>query len=154
MKATQSILAGLLASSAVAMPAHTIQPGQVLETKAEFAAQFNPAPVPRWTVQEARRACAQDDSLCTWRFLMDTHVAAKTDVTFVVHGPGASRNNGGAQNVGDFTFTSGYDAAGFTTFAAVDNKRGLIAFPAYSDADVANGRVAADRDYDVYYVRS
>ncbi|EFY88781.1 hypothetical protein J3459_013832 [Metarhizium acridum] len=155
MKATQTILAGLVAaSSAMAAPARAIQSGDVVRTKAAFQAQFSPAPVPKWTVEEVQRACAPDDGSCTWHLLIDTHVAGKTDVNFVVDGPGASRNNGGPQDFGDFTITSGYDPAGFTTFSAVDNKDGLIAFPAYSDAEVANGNVAAARDYDVYYLSS
>ncbi|OAQ59366.1 hypothetical protein VFPPC_10427 [Pochonia chlamydosporia 170] len=153
MKATQSILTTLLAaSSVIAAPARTIQSADILKTKADLQAQFDPAPVPKWTIEGTQRTCAEDDSSCTWHFLINTHVASKTDVNFIVNGPGASHNNGGPQNFGDFTVTSGYDPAGFTTFSAVDNKDGLIAFPAYNDAEIADGQIPADRDYDVYYL--
>lgn len=153
MKATQSILTMLLAASSVmAAPARTIQSADILKTKADLQAQFDPAPVPKWTIEGTQRTCAEDDSSCTWHFLINTHVASKTDVNFIVNGPGASHNNGGPQNFGDFTVTSGYDPAGFTTFSAVDNKDGLIAFPAYNDAEIADGQIPADRDYDVYYL--
>ncbi|OAA34206.1 hypothetical protein NOR_08607 [Metarhizium rileyi] len=155
MKAAQTILATLLAaSSVIAAPARIVQSADVVETQTEFQAQFNPAPVPKWTIEGVRRLCAGDDSSCTWHFRINTHVASKTDVNFVVNGPGASHNNGGPANFGDLTITSGYDHTGFTTFAAVDNKDGHIAFPAYNDAEIANGKVPADRAYDVYYVRS
>ncbi|KAK2606427.1 hypothetical protein QQS21_003120 [Conoideocrella luteorostrata] len=158
MKTTQTILATLLAASSVfAAPARTVQGADILKTKADVQAQFAPAPVPKWTIEGMQRSCASDDSSCTWNFRINTHVASETVVSYVVNGPGASRANGGPSNFGDFTVTSNWsgqfgDGQGFTTFSTVDNKDGLIAFPAYTDAEVQSGGVVADRDYDVYYL--
>ncbi|GAB0136928.1 hypothetical protein EsDP_00005213 [Epichloe bromicola] len=153
MKTTKTLIATLLAaSSAMAAPALSVQGADILKTQADVQSHFSPAPVPKWTIKGLHRECPPDSS-CTWTFRIDTHVGSATDVSFDVNGPQAV--NGGPAQFGDFTVTSSWSGQygadkGFTTFSTVDNKKNLIAFPSYTDAEVSNGAVVGDRDYLVY----
>ncbi|GAO19333.1 uncharacterized protein UV8b_05233 [Ustilaginoidea virens] len=150
----------LLASAAAAAPSRVLQPAEIPQSLAQIEAQFNPAPVPKWTVESLKRTCAADDSSCTWHFFIDNHVASKaTEITYVVEGPGASRAKSGPSEFGNYTITSSWSDQfgadkGFTALSAIDRKAGLISFPAYRDVDVKEGKVVADKDFDVYYLDS
>lgn len=151
---TQTIFTTLLAAaSAVAAPATALTGNSLMVAYTNQATMFPPANVPDWTIENLKRVCASDDSSCTWDFQINTHVASRTIVKFVVKGPHASQNKaGGPANFGDFTITSGWNPQGFTVLSAVDNKDRLIAFPGYSDAEVQGGKTVANKNFKVYHL--
>ncbi|KAJ5090325.1 hypothetical protein N7532_009009 [Penicillium argentinense] len=124
MYATQTILATLLAASAV------------------LAAPTLSASVTRssdWSIQGLARECTEDNSSCTWTFgIFDG--SETTDCTYIVNGPDAS---GGPTQCGAYTVTSNYvgDAdPAWTQMSVV--KDGLIIYPSYTDDVLANPPVA------------
>ncbi|KAJ6441452.1 protein family CysZ [Purpureocillium lavendulum] len=145
MQLTQTIVTALLAaSSALASPT----PATTKSMKAATA---------DWTIEKMQRKCAGDDSSCTWTFGINPHDGkATTQCKYVVSGPHASRANpGGPGNCGDYTITSGWsgqfgEGNGFTTLSVVDNKKRQIAWPAYRDVQVQEGKVVdPDQSYPV-----
>lgn len=152
MKITKTLIATLLAaSSTMAAPARSVQGADILNTQVDM--QDSSAPVASWIIEGLHRNCPSDSS-CTWTFSINTQVvgSSPTDVSFVVNGP---RANGDPKQFGNFIVTSGWsnqygNDKGFTTLSTVDTTNNLIAFPSYTDAEVSNGVVVADRAYDVY----
>ena len=133
MQITQVLLSTLLAASAVvAAPAET--------SKSMMAAS------PQWTIRDLKRVCNKDDTSCTWNFGIQVGTAATKSCTYVVKGKTASEANGGPSNCGDYTITSGWSGQfgagkGFTTLSVVNNKSKLIVYPAYTDAELAGGKI-------------
>ena len=113
------------------------------------------ANVPQWTIEGMKRTCTKDNSHCTWSFNINTHVAGAkpTDCKHEVAGPHVKASP--ASHCGDYTVTSGWSdqfgpGNGFTTLAVVDNKKKLIAWPAYRDQQVEGGKVVKpDQSYAV-----
>lgn len=144
MQLTQTIIAVLAAaSSVVAAP-----------TPAEKSMMTQG--IPQWTIEGVKRVCNQQDTQCNWTFKINPKIYSKTPVNFVTKSSGstpASRNNGAAQNFGDYTITSGWSGQfgpgnGFTTLAVVDNKNRRITWPAYTDKQVQGGNVVSpDQSY-------
>ncbi|KAG6053932.1 hypothetical protein E4U17_004229 [Claviceps sp. LM77 group G4] len=144
MHFTQTIFAALLAAtSALAAPAAV--------EKSMMATD-----IPDWTFEGVKRNCDSADNQCVVEFQINPKRFSRTYVRFITNrngGTGASQSNGAAQNFGDYTVTSGWSGQfgpnnGFTTFAVVDNKDRLIAYPSYTDAQFANGRVVSpDQSY-------
>ncbi|KAK2616218.1 hypothetical protein QQS21_000850 [Conoideocrella luteorostrata] len=144
MHFTQTIVAALFAAtSVVAAP-----------TPAEKSMMA--ADIPQWTIEGLKRSCNADQ--CNWTFQINPKIFSRTPVNFVVKRSGntpPTQNNGGAQNFGDYTITSGWSGQfgpdnGFTTFAVVDNKNRRIAYPSYTDREVKDGNVVnPDRSYGV-----
>ena len=106
----------------------------------------------QWTVEGMTRNC-DGNGTCTWAFAIDTHQAPVTSCVMVVHGLPATHFPGGPIACGDFTITSGWSGQfepehGFTTLAVVENQRRLIIYPAYTDAQLINGKmVVPDQGY-------
>ncbi|KAG6011931.1 hypothetical protein E4U43_008034 [Claviceps pusilla] len=141
---TQTIFAALLAAtSALGAPAAV--------EKSMMATD-----VPDWIIEGVVRNCDNGDNRCVVNFNINPVRFGRTYVTFVTTrngAVGASRNIGVAQTYGDYTVTSGWsgqfgEGNGFTTFAVVDNKNRLIAYPSYTDVQLANGHVVTpDQSY-------
>ncbi|KAJ3497980.1 hypothetical protein NLG97_g1483 [Lecanicillium saksenae] len=124
---------------------------QTLFAVAAFASAATAAPLeertPDWIIQGMSRTCDKKDTSCTWKFAINNQETTPTHCTYVVkaaNGQPASRSNGGPVTCGDYTITSGWSGqfvVGFTTFAMYDNKRKLIAYPAYDDNEINSGKV-------------
>ncbi|CAI7608072.1 unnamed protein product [Penicillium bialowiezense] len=139
-KLTQLLLAtGLFASSAFAAPA--------ADGKSMMAAG------PQWTIQNAKRVCNTENTSCTWNFGIYPGTGAATQCTYVVKGNTASHANGGPSNCGGYTVTSGWsgqfgEGNGFTTLSVVNNNARQIIWPAYTDKQLAGGKVVKpDQSY-------
>ncbi|KAK1772741.1 hypothetical protein QBC33DRAFT_442926 [Phialemonium atrogriseum] len=114
----------------------------------------------QWTIQSMQRVCNAADTSCKWTFGINTNTAgaATTPCAFVVAaaaGVAASRAPETGAQCGGFQVTSGWsgqfgEGNGFTTLSVVDTAKRLIAWPAYSDADLAGGKVVVpDRSFAV-----
>ena len=98
-----------------------------------------------WTLTSFTRTCNGADTSCKYTFGIDGHdgkpvVACTYTVTA---GSEASRANGGPAACGRYIVTSGWSGqfdVGFTTLAVKDEAAGLIAFPAYTDPSLVNGK--------------
>ncbi|KOS47071.1 hypothetical protein ACN38_g1926 [Penicillium nordicum] len=141
MQLTQLILTtGLLASSAFAAPADTSSKSMMADS-------------PQWTLQDTKRVCNTKDTSCTWTFGIYPGGGDATPCTYVVEGSPASRANGGPVTCGGFTVTSGWsgqfgEESGFTTLSVVDNASRQIVWPAYTDKQLASGKVVKpDQSY-------
>ncbi|KHN95190.1 uncharacterized protein MAM_06901 [Metarhizium album ARSEF 1941] len=154
MQLAQTIVAALLAACSVTAAA---APAPRASTVKSMAAADKPL-----TIESVRRVCNKPDTECKWTFKINTDVdcqeacKTRTPVYFVVRASGgkpATQSNGAAQTFGNYTITSGWSGQfgpgkGFTTFAVVDNKRRLIAYPAYTDEEVDEAKlVKPDRAF-------
>ncbi|KAJ5248782.1 hypothetical protein N7468_000233 [Penicillium chermesinum] len=144
MQITQFFLSTLLAASAV-----VAAPTPAETRKSMMAADS------QWTIEGLKRVCDKGNTTCTWTFGIDTGSAVQK-VKYVVHksgDTGANDANGGPSTFGDFTITSGWSGQfgpgnGFTTLSVVDNKLKEIIYPAYTDAQLAGGKVVTpDQSY-------
>ena len=101
-------------------------------------------------MRDFRRQCNKEDTMCEWSFKIDTHQLNNppTSCKFLAfhhHLAPASRS--------PFRSTCGYyrvggtwsgqfgPGNGFTTLSVVDDEQRLMAFPAYTDAELEGGRV-------------
>ncbi|KAL4757144.1 uncharacterized protein BDW70DRAFT_143883 [Aspergillus foveolatus] len=106
----------------------------------------------QWTITSLKRVCGTADTKCTWTFGIDTG-SDSTDCTYVVTGAPASHANGGPAQCGDFTITSGWSDQfgaenGFTTLSVVNESTRQIVWPAYTDKQLAGGKVVTpDQSY-------
>ncbi|KAJ4267138.1 hypothetical protein NW762_003237 [Fusarium torreyae] len=112
------------------------------------------ASTPQWTIRDAKRYCRSDDSICNWKFGIDTGNGKPTECRFDVKGPGASKKKtAGPSKCGDFTITSGYSDQfgadqGFTTLSVVSNSKRQIIWPAYTDKQLAGAKIVKpDQSY-------
>ncbi|QPG98380.1 hypothetical protein C2857_007550 [Epichloe festucae Fl1] len=147
MHFTQTIVAALFAATSVV--------GAPAPAPVEISMMASSG-IPDTTFEGVVRHCDDKDNNCTVEFTINPKRFSKTGVKFVTvrnGNVGASRNNGAAQNFGDYTVTSGWsgqfgEGKGFTTFAVVDNKDRLITYPSYTDVELANGhQVTPDKSY-------
>ncbi|KAF7547414.1 hypothetical protein G7Z17_g7755 [Cylindrodendrum hubeiense] len=108
------------------------------------------AKAPQWTIQTLNRSCDAADKTCTWNFKVNTGTGTATACKYVVKSakatPKASRSNGGPAKCGDFTITSGWsgqfgEGQGFTTLSVVSTSKKQIVWPAYTDKQLAGGKV-------------
>ncbi|KAL6696918.1 hypothetical protein J3F84DRAFT_371625 [Trichoderma pleuroticola] len=136
MQITKSLVAALFAAStAFAAP-----------TPADKSMM---AAVPEWTITNLKRVCNAGNTSCTWTFGIDTHLESATSCTYVVKATSnASQASGGPLNCGSYTITSSWSGQfgpnnGFTTFAVTNFPKKLIAWPAYTDAQVQAGKVVS-----------
>ena len=145
MQFTQIFLSTLLAASSV----------MAAPVAAPEAAKSMMAASAQWTVESLKRVCDTENTSCTWTFGVDTG-ATTQKVSYVVKEDGdvgASNANGGPATFGDFTITSGWsgqfgEGNGFTTLSVVDNNLKQIIYPAYTDKQLADGKVVTpDQSY-------
>ncbi|KAI0906197.1 hypothetical protein F4824DRAFT_470609 [Ustulina deusta] len=117
----------------------------ILSASSVFAA---PAAIPNWTITGMNRVCNAADTSCTWSFGINTNTgAAVTPCSFVITGSPASHSDtSGMKACGTFSTTAGWSGQfgpGFTTLAVHNNANGQIAWPAYTDAELAGGKVVS-----------
>ncbi|KAI1847499.1 hypothetical protein JX265_000749 [Neoarthrinium moseri] len=135
MHFSTAVISAVLSATALAAPA--------LESRAD----------PNWTITSMKRVCNAADTSCTWTFGIDTHLSAATPCSFTVTGSPASQTSNTGSTCGAYTVSSGWSGQfgpgnGFTTLAVVDNTRRKIAFPAYTDKQLAGGAVVTpDQSY-------
>ncbi|KAI0505189.1 hypothetical protein F5B22DRAFT_628519 [Xylaria bambusicola] len=123
----------------------------LLSASSVFAA---PAAIPNWTITSMKRVCNTADTSCTWSFGIKTGSAAATPCSFVITGKPASHSDLTAMKTcGSFSVTAGWSGQfgpGFTTLAVHNNANGQIAWPAYTDAELAGGKaVTPDKSWAV-----
>ncbi|KAF5025437.1 hypothetical protein F66182_2460 [Fusarium sp. NRRL 66182] len=101
----------------------------------------------KWTIRDLKRYCRADDSICNWKFTIDIGDGKPYECRYNVQGPGASKKKAaGPSTCGDYTITSGWsdyfgvDKA-FTTLSVVSNSKRQIVWPAYTDKDLAGGKI-------------
>ncbi|KAI0973367.1 hypothetical protein F4678DRAFT_426532 [Xylaria arbuscula] len=119
----------------------------ILSASSVFAA---PAAIPDWTLKSVKRVCNAADTSCTWSFGINTNTGgATTQCSFAVTGsPADQGNTSGTKTCGVFSVTAGWSGQfgpgnGFTTLAVHDNANGQIAWPAYTDSQLAGGKVVS-----------
>ncbi|KAJ3459162.1 hypothetical protein MRS44_015235 [Fusarium solani] len=115
MKFSITIVAALLSATGMAAPAN-----EVSMMAASPSGQFNPS------TAGAATAC---------KYVVKSTKTAK-----------ASKANGGPATCGDFTITSGWSGQfgadkGFTTLSVVSKSKKQIVYPAYTDQQLAGGKV-------------
>lgn len=142
MQFTQTIIAAIFAAStAYAAPTAA-------------SATSMAAAAPEWSFLNFQRVCNSDDTSCTWTFGVNENKGNPDHACkFVVTGSTASQRAGGPAACDDYTITSGWSGQfgpgnGFTTLAVVNNRERLIAYPAYTDKELASGKpVSPNRKY-------
>lgn len=144
MQFTAATIFTLLAAVASAAPAPAAGKLLAVSKMAEGA---------QWTIESFTRTCNGADTSCAVSFTIDTG-ANETPCTFKVDAASrASRAPTAGVTCGDYTVSSSWsgqfgEGQGFTTFAVVDNVKRLIAWPAYTDKQLVNGRaVTPDQSY-------
>ncbi|GAW13711.1 hypothetical protein ANO14919_031000 [Xylariales sp. No.14919] len=120
----------------------------ILSASSVFAAPTAAAAIPDWTIKGIKRVCNAADTSCTWSFGINTNTgAADTACKFAITGTPASHSDTvGTKDCGAFSVTAGWSGQfgpGFTTLAVHNNANGQIAWPAYTDAELAGGKVVS-----------
>lgn len=145
MKFSTTILAAVLSASAFAAPAPEV------EARDTPAVNMMVAATPQWTIEKMKRVCGS--GVCTWSFTIDNHVSAVTPCTFKVKGSPATQTDSSGNVCGVYTVSTGWSGQfgagnGFTTLAVVDNTKKQIIYPAYTDKQLASGKVVTpDQSY-------
>lgn len=109
------------------------------------------ASTPQWTIKTFVRTCNSANTSCKYSYSIDTHTAAATPCSYTVSGSPASRASYNNIKCGAFTISSNWsgqfgDGNGFQTLAVVTGKQ--IAYPAYTDKQLVNGKVVTpDQSY-------
>jgi hypothetical protein len=130
-----TFLTTLLATSAMAAPA----PAADVKSMATSVT---------WTIESAKRVCNSADTSCTWNFTVAAP-GAKTACSFTTKKTGstpASQAANAGSTCGPYRVTSGWSGqfgkdAGFTTLSVVNQSKKQIAWPAYTDKQLAGGKV-------------
>ncbi|KAK5170936.1 uncharacterized protein LTR77_004080 [Saxophila tyrrhenica] len=144
MKFTTSILAAVLSTAAFASPVE-------IEARDTPAVDMMVAAAPQWTIESMKRVCAS--GTCNWSFKIDNHVAAPVTCKFSVKGSPATQTDSSGNQCGIYTVSTGWSGQfgagnGFTTLAVVDNNKKQIIYPAYTDKQLASGKVVKpDQSY-------
>lgn len=102
-----------------------------------------------WTIESAKRVCDKADTACNWTFAVNAGSAGKTNCAFTTKKTGstvASRAPNTGSTCGPYTVTSGWsgqfgEGQGFTTLSVVNRSKKQIAWPAYTDKQLAGGKV-------------
>jgi len=110
-----------------------------------------------WTFTSVKRPCNTADTLCTWSFGINDGTTT-TACAFNVTGSPADETNldSPGATCGAYTITTGWSGQfgagnGFTTLGVVNYAAKLLAYPAYTDAQLAGGAtVTPDQSYPVY----
>jgi hypothetical protein len=135
----------LLATTALAAPA----PGNDVKS---MSAQIS------WTIENMKRACDAADTSCAWIFSVNAS-GAKTACSFTVKKtgstPASQAPNSAGSTCGPYRVTSGWSGQfgpgnGFTTLSVVNQVKKQIAWSAYTDKQLAGGKVVKpDQSYPV-----
>lgn len=110
-----------------------------------------------WTIEKMTRNCNAADTACNWSFSVNINDGSvPTAFAYTVNNAGATPASQSPETgitIGRFTVTSGWSGQfgpgnGFTTLSVVDNPLRLIAYPAYTDVELAGGKtVSPDKSY-------
>ncbi|KAH7014375.1 uncharacterized protein B0I36DRAFT_369338 [Microdochium trichocladiopsis] len=114
--------------------------------------------VPQWTIESMKRECDAADTSCAWSFgIQNNRVAGAAAVpcnfTVVAGEKPASQTDVAGIQCDFFTVSGGWSGqfgpdAGFTTLSIANFDTKLIAYPAYTDKELAGGQVVVpDRSY-------
>lgn len=123
----------------------------VLTTLLAASAMAAPAPsANNWSIESMKRSCDKADTSCAWSFTVNNG-AAKTPCAYTVKKTGNTPASQAPQNgakCGPYTVTSGWSGQfgagnGFTTLSVVDLGKKRIAWPAYTDKQLAGGKVVS-----------
>jgi len=134
-------LTTLLASSAMAAPADVDARGTPVVSMTAAAV---------WTVEGMKRTCDKPDNHCAWSFTINNNAGSRQGCSYTVKRQNsktpASRSPQTGAHCGVYTVTSGWsgqfgEGNGFTTLSVVNNKDRTIAWPAYTDKQLQNGKV-------------
>ncbi|KAK0634402.1 hypothetical protein B0T17DRAFT_502066 [Bombardia bombarda] len=148
---TATLLTTLLSTLALAAPAPAAASKSMMASTAQ------------WTIEQAKRVCDAADTSCAWSFTINKHVAgvASTPCAFTTPKDGATPASQSPQTgatCGGFQVTTGWSGQfgpgnGFTTLAVVDLANRLITYPAYTDVQLAGGKVVVpDQSYAPYSI--
>ena len=136
------------------------------------AALAAPAPVARdtagsvsvaagweWRLEGLKRTCDAADNLCTWTFNLNTFFGPVMPCTFNTarrgNTPASQAPNDAGTKCAAYTITSGWDGQfgpgnGFTVLSVIDYPNKQIAWPAYTDKELVNGKVVSpDKSFPV-----
>ncbi|KAF4120709.1 hypothetical protein GMORB2_2713 [Geosmithia morbida] len=138
-----ALLTAVLASTAAAAPATS-------EVKSMSTAAT-------WTITDFKRVCNEADTSCDWSFgIKDADKITKCAYTVKKTGDApASRTSQTGVACGAYSVTSAWsgqfgEGQGFTTLSVVDYAAKTIAWPAYTDNQLAAGTVVKpDQSYPV-----
>ncbi|KAL8377690.1 hypothetical protein RB595_008399 [Gaeumannomyces hyphopodioides] len=143
MQFTTATIITLLAAAASAAPA-----------AGKVAAVSKMAVGSQWTIVDFKRTCNDADTSCAVSFTIDAGAGSATACAYKVDAAKeASRASAAGKTCGDYTVSSSWsgqfgEGQGFTTLAVVDNVNRLIAWPAYTDKQLVNGKaVSPDQSY-------
>ncbi|KAL8655509.1 MAG: hypothetical protein Q9226_003020 [Calogaya cf. arnoldii] len=109
------------------------------------------ATTPQWTIKTFIRICNHENTSCNYSFSIDTHVGAATPCSYTVHGNPAARATYNNVQCGACIISSTWSGQfgpndGFQTLAVVQGR--TIVYPAYTDNQLANGKVVSpDQSY-------
>ncbi|KAI1436494.1 hypothetical protein GGR50DRAFT_650548 [Xylaria sp. CBS 124048] len=140
MQFTTAILATLLSATTISA-APVGASGPVSASPSASAAA-----TPTWTFESVRRVCNEADTRCVWTFLINTGYDRASCALEITGAPASQASQSTPALCHYFSVTAGWSAqfgadAGFTTLAVKSNSDGSMAWPAYSDAEVAGGQV-------------
>lgn len=135
MQITQTLVAAILAATAFAAPAPAAE-----------ASKSMMADAPQWTMENFKRVCNTADTTCTYTFKINTTGSSTVNCKYVHNGKPASKTSGGPATCGKFAITSGWSGQfgadkGFTTLSVVQQETRQIIWPAYTDKQLAGGKV-------------
>ena len=139
MKFSTAIVATIFSATAFAAPAP-------VDAVSMAAAQ-------QWTIENMKRTCTT--TVCNWSFKINNNAGSDVACAFKVNGNPASQTDSSGHVCGPYTIGTGWSGQfgagkGFTTLSVVNNAKGLIAYPAYTDAELASGKpVKPNRSYPV-----
>ncbi|KAI0197867.1 hypothetical protein F4808DRAFT_463406 [Astrocystis sublimbata] len=115
----------------------------ILSATSVFAA---PTAANSWTLTDVKRVCNAKNTICAWSFGINANDGkAATACEFQVLGSPASHSDlKKAVTCGPYSLTAGWSGQfdpknGFTTIAVSNGAKKQIAWPSYTDAELASG---------------
>lgn len=134
MQFSTAFLTALLSATALAAPSP--------------AADVKSMAAGSWTIESMKRTCDKADTACNWSFTVNNG-SGKTACAYTVKKSGSTPASHSPQTgvkCGAYTVTSGWSGQfgpgnGFTTLSVADFAKKRIAWPAYTDKQLASGKV-------------
>ncbi|KKA30870.1 hypothetical protein TD95_000721 [Thielaviopsis punctulata] len=165
----KTLLTVFLAPAALALPAGPSPESTVAAASADISVPTalqhsaaidpsstanTPSDLKGWFIRDMTRRCMSNDHSCTYSFGIESFIHPLVQCIYKVTGQSAATSSVSNIRCEPFFISSGWsgqfgDGQGFTTWSITDHR--YIAWPAYSDRDLANGVVVQpDRNYTVY----
>lgn len=140
------ILTTLLATTAIA----SSHPDAAADDGGGNIEVYSVVTAQKWTIESMKRVCHKGDNSCDWSFGIKDGGHA-TPCKFTVKRkdsktPASHSSNTKGSKCGPYTVTSGWSDhfgkdKGFTTLSIISKSRKQIAHPAYTDKELAGGKV-------------